>query len=171
LPRTGEGEFVFTCANGDVAFCSTEYLARIVEVIKFRKGTRFLIQSKDPAAFTRLAWPDNVILGTTIETNKEEIAARCSKAPAPAERFTALKGIDHPHKMITLEPIMECDPEVLIDWVAQISPVMVWVGYNSKPKQVCLPEPPLIQVTHIMEEVRKLGVDVIPKLIRGAINV
>jgi len=70
LPKTGYMQFIFTCSNGDISFCDTPYLKRIIERIRTEPDKTFLIQSKDPETFGRVIWPNNVILGTTIESKK-----------------------------------------------------------------------------------------------------
>ena len=48
---------LFTCACGDIAFCPTNYLKKIVERIRSMRDKTFLIQSKNPATFKRVKWP------------------------------------------------------------------------------------------------------------------
>jgi DNA repair photolyase len=89
LPPTDYMQFIFTCSMGDISFCSTEYLEKIVDRIRKESDKTFLIQSKNPKTFERIAkWPNNVILGTTIETNREY--ANISKAPSTKERINAI---------------------------------------------------------------------------------
>ena len=47
-------------------------------------------------------------------------------------------------KMVTVEPAMDLDVDVMFDWITQINPVMVWLGYDSK--RANLPAPPLEKV-------------------------
>jgi len=56
LPKTRYMQFIFTCACGDVAFCPTGYLEKIVERIRMMPDRTFLIQSKNPATFRRVKW-------------------------------------------------------------------------------------------------------------------
>ena len=76
LPGTKCIHYIFTCSTGDISFCDTDYLEEIVSRIRQEKNKTFLIQSKNPATFNRVCFPDNVILGTTIETNNDKLAMR-----------------------------------------------------------------------------------------------
>jgi len=132
LPKTRGDEFISVVLSGDIAFASYEYREKILDRIRAESRKPFLIQSKNPAVFLEHRFPENVILGTTIETNRDDIAAKYSKAPAPSMRKEAMCKLNHPRKMITIEPILKFDLEQLVSWVLEINPEMVWVGYNSK---------------------------------------
>lgn len=164
LPRTDVGEFIFTCSNGDVAFCSTPFLERILSRVREEPQKTFLIQSKNPSTFNRVKFPDNVILGTTIETTRPDIYEGISEAPIPEQRFRDLKAIKHSRKMVTIEPICEFDLETLVEWICEINPEMVWVGYDSKKN--FLPEPDLEKTLELIRRLRAKGFDVIEKTIR-----
>ena len=166
LPQTGFMQFIFTCANGDVAFCPTEDLERIVGRIKSEPDKTFLIQSKDPKTFNRLQFPQNAILGTTIETNRDDIYGETSKAPKPSQRYRDFLTVNHPKKMVTIEPVIEFDLDVLVEWITEINPVMVWLGYDSKKNN--LPEPDLSKVRDLHWELARKGYVVMLKTIREA---
>lgn len=166
LPRTRDAEFIFTCANGDVTFCSTPYLQRIVDRIRRDPERTFLIQSKDPATFRRVRLPENLIVGTTIESNRDKPCRAVSKAPPPSKRFRDLLALQHPRKMVTVEPVMDFDLDVLLDWITRINPVMVWIGYDSK--KANLPEPPLERVVELVKRLSALDIAVKQKTIREA---
>ena len=166
LPRTKYMQFIFTCASGDVTFCSTPYLERIVDRICREPNKTFLIQSKNPATFNRVVFPKNVILGSTIETNRDALCQAIAKAPPPSERFRDLLAVQHPLKMVTVEPVMDFDLDVMVDWITEINPVMVWLGYDSK--RAKLPEPPLDKVRELHWELSRRKITVILKTIRAA---
>ncbi len=147
LPKTRYMQFIFTCANGDIAFCSTDYLNRIITTIKGRPHRTFLIQSKNPKTFNRVSFPDNVILGTTIETNRDKLCKAIATAPPPSQRYRDFRKVKHPLKMVTIEPVMDFDLEVMLKWMQDIKPVMIWLGYDSKKCHLLEPE---------LEKVREL---------------
>lgn len=169
LPKTGPGEFIFTCANSDITFCTTEYLLKILERIKREPDKTFVIQSKNPKTFGRVKFPDNVILGTTIETNRDELnkLAKISKAPPPSQRFKDFLKIKHARKMVTIEPVLKFDLEVMLDWIKQLKPIKVWIGYDSKNNH--LPEPELSEVKALEKAIQKLGIEVKEKKLREII--
>jgi len=166
LPKTKYMQFIFTCSSGDIAFCSTEYLERIITRIRSEPDRTFLIQSKDPCTFNRVIFPKNVILGTTLETNRGDLPEGISKAPKPSQRYKDFVKVNHPLKMVTIEPVIDFDLDVMIDWVENINPCMVWLGYDSGKNK--LPEPELEKVKNLHWELAKKGFVVILKTIRKA---
>jgi hypothetical protein len=162
LPRTNNNEFIFTCSSADIAFCSTPYLKKIIKRIEKEEDKTFLIQSKDPKTFGRVIFPENVILGTTIETNRDKY--KISKAPKTSKRFKDFLKIKHPLKMITVEPVLDFDLDVMVRWVKQIKPCVVWLGFDSKNNN--LPGPDLKKFNRLQREIKKAGIKVILKTVR-----
>jgi len=178
-------QFIFLCANGDIAFANAGVWYPMLAMVKENKDKTFLLQSKNPAVFK--AWekklPDNLIIGTTIETNRIKIAEltmkmmipnerllynNISKAPHPYNRIYDFARVQHPLKMLTYEPVLNFDVGVMVAWAERIKPCMIWLGYDSKPKQNKLPEPPLSKVRELHWELAKRGFVVILKTIRKA---
>lgn len=166
LPKTKHMQFIFTCSSGDIAFCPTEYLKKIIARIQSEPDKTFLIQSKDPQAFNRAIFPKNVILGTTLETNRDKLCEGTSKTPKPSQRYKDFAKVNHQPKMVTIEPVMDFDLNVMIDWVENINPCMVWLGYDSGKNK--LPEPDLEKVRSLHWRLAKKGFVVILKTIRKA---
>lgn len=166
LPKTQFMQFIFTCANGDVAFCPTNYLKEILTKVKMESGKNFLIQSKNPKTFNRVVFPNNVILGTTIETNRDDLYTGIATAPCPSERFEEFVKIKHPLKMVTIEPVIDFDLDVLLEWMVAIKPCMIWLGYDSKRNS--LPEPNLEKVKELHWELSRAGFVVVLKTVRNA---
>jgi predicted transcriptional regulator len=166
LPKTKPGQFIFTCASGDVSFCDTPFLKKIIERITSEPDKTFLIQSKNPKTFARVRFPDNVILGTTLETNRDNGYDGFAKAPRPSKRFQDFLAIEHKRKMVTCEPIMEFDLDIMTEWILRLSPEMVWIGYDSKKNQ--LPEPERSKVEALGKSLMDANIKVIYKKIREA---
>jgi hypothetical protein len=166
LPNTRYTQFIFACASGDIAFCPTQYLEKIAARIRSEPNKTFLIQSKNPKTFNRIKFPDNVILGTTLETNRDDLYEGISKAPNPSQRYRDFQEVKHPVKMITIEPVMDFDLDVMIAWIESIKPCMVWLGYDSR--KTHLPEPELQKVKHLHWGLATRGITVILKKIRKA---
>ncbi len=159
LPKTGYMEFIFVCPFSDISFCETEYLQKIVDRIRKEKDKTFLVHSKDPLIFNTVFWPDNVILGTTIET--DVAYDNLSSAPTPLIRYSDFLTVEHSRKMVIIEPVVEFNLEILLFWIVQIKPVMVWLGYDTNKNN--LPEPPLSEVKRLHWELSKLGIPVLLK--------
>ena len=166
LPKTRYMQFIFTCSSGDIAFCPTEYLEKITARIQSEPDRTFLIQSKDPQTFNKTIFPKNVILGTTLETNRDELCESISKAPKPSQRYRDFAKVNHQLKMITIEPVMDFDMDVMIDWIENINPCMVWLGYDSGKNK--LPEPELEKAKSLHWQLTKKGFVIILKTIRKA---
>ena len=162
LPRTEQDEFIFTCSNGDISFCSTDYLKQIVERIEGQSHKRFLLQSKNPKTFERIKFPENVLLGITLETNRDEYVV--SKAPKYSQRYKDFKQIPHPHKMITIEPILDFDLDEFVRWIEDINPELVWMGYDSGKNN--LPEPSLDKFNELHKRLIQSGYKVKLKTVR-----
>lgn len=164
LPKTKNGEFIFTCASGDVSFCSTSFLKKIIKRIKEQPNKTFLLQSKNPKTFNRVDIPANVILGTTLETNRDELYKGVSKAPKPSQRQADLAKVNHDKKMITIEPVIDFDLDVMVRWVKEINPVVVWLGYDSGKNN--LSEPSIEKFNRFHKALEKAGFNVILKTVK-----
>jgi len=125
-----------------------------------------LIQSKNPRIFKFFNIPSNVIIGTTLETDRDDLYKGISKAPLPSLRYMYFLDLTYPRKMVTVEPVIDFNLDVLLDWILNIKPCMVWLGYDSKKNY--LPEPELEKVKHLHWKLSKEGFTVILKTIRKA---
>lgn len=169
LPRTQEGQFIFTLSSGDVAFCPTAYLKRIAARIEHEPHKTFLIQTKNPETLNRITWSDNVILGVTLETNRDDTYEGIApNAPKPSQRYTDFLEVQHPHKMVTIEPIIDFDPGVMLKWMMNINPCVIWIGYDSGKSR--LPEPKKDKVDSFISEMESKGLAVLKKKMRKAWN-
>ena len=166
LPKTKLRQFVFACACSDVTFCERAYLEQIIQVMLEKRDTQFLLQSKNPATFKDFQFPKNVILGTTIETNRS--ISEISLAPHPYERYKAMVELKHHKKAVTLEPVMDFDVTELLSWIVDINPVWVQIGYDTR--KTGLREPPLYKVDQLSEDLTDSGILVYKKLIREPIQ-
>lgn len=169
----GGSRIVFVCGSGDIALASHDYISQIIEAIKkrnakFPKRTYYL-QSKWPAMLgTHIdEMPDNVILVTTLETNRDEGYAEISSAPPPTDRYRQFLALDWPHKVITIEPVMDFDLDTFAAMIVSVRPECVWLGYNTRPKQVTLPEPHPLKLRDLVQELTLAGIPIRGKELRG----
>lgn len=154
------GEFIFVAYMGDIFWASFYEVERILERIKQFPDTRFLIQTKSPSTFFTFSYPipSNVVLGTTIETNRD---FHTTKAPLPIERFRQLTGYPHNLKFLSIEPIMDFDLDDMVNWVALMQPDIVEVGADNYFNH--LPEPPWWKVEKLLATLRGFCPTVIEK--------
>jgi len=153
LPRTDGNDFIFCCDMGDVAFCEPDWMQQILARIKKLPDRTFLIQSKNPSIFRGYQFPENVLLGTTIETDRDNLYQGISSAPLPSQRYRAMMKLRHSRKIVTIEPILDFDVEILEEWISNIGPETCYVGYDSKKNY--LPEPELSKVKALMKKLKE----------------
>ena len=126
-------------------------------------GNDYVFQSKNVAGV--IGWrkwlPLNRMIGTTIETNRQDIISSISKAPAAIDRAEGLRRIDG-RKFLTIEPIMDFDIGPLCDLIAYAQPDFVNIGADSK--RHGLPEPTRTKVLALVDALQARGVTIRKKV-------
>jgi hypothetical protein len=179
-PNTKKGEFITVGLSGDVSFMAPEDFWQVIEYCKKWKDRTFLIQSKDPEYFvsyrskvSQVLIPNNVILGTTIESDywcwDDLYYDSISKAPFPMKRLEAMVKLNC-RKAITIEPILSFSDRF---WghLIKASPEFIYIGYaNDKNKgtKLKLPEPTLEKTIGLIADLREAGIEVREKTLRKA---
>ena len=152
LNKIPKAALVFACANGDISFAKKEQKISIIKAMRLKPKQTFLLQTKNPECLEDFRIPSNVIVGTTIETNRDTI--KISKAPLTLTRYNDLCVLSC-RKSITIEPIMKFDLDVMIDWLWTINPEIVWVGYANHIKDLNLDEPELSKTKKLINELNR----------------
>ena len=157
------GEWVFVCDMADVAFAPQAVWGGILDVVRKHPDTKFLMQSKAPRCFRDRVpvRPDNLYFGTTIETNRWAGYGDFSSAPWPRVRYQDMVDLGGPRLVVSIEPIMDLDVKPLEEWLAMISPAIVFVGADNY--HCGLPEPSWEKVQQLLEGLRKFVPQVIEK--------
>ncbi len=129
FPKTKGDEFIWVGSSGDISFIKEENMEKILRVIKGYPDRTFFFQTKNPSWFNRYSFPDNVILGITLESNRwyKEI----SNAPTPFVRINDFYRLKHPRKIFTIEPILDFDFPLFLGWLKQFKPERIYVGYDT----------------------------------------
>ena len=154
--RFGTGEVVFVGSMGDISFFPFEVHRQIIEeTMRANPETVFFFETKNPSIYRRMIplFPENVIISTTIETNRDH---GFSKAPAPEKRYLEMKALPWPKKHVSVEPVMDFDAEVLVRWIREIKPFVVSVGYDNH--QCNLPEPPLDKTLDLIKALSEFAI-------------
>jgi len=148
----GQDNFIFVGSSTDmwVKEAWSWWLDQILTHCK-QYNNRYLFQSKTPERFSGFVFPDNTILGTTLETNR--LYDGISKAPLVGHRVAWMKELTLP-KMISIEPIMDFDLEYFTDWIKQIKPEFVSIGADSKGHN--LPEPSPEKLQSLIENLKRI---------------
>ena len=174
LAKIPSSAIVFVCGNGDISFCRPSFTRRILAAIKDHNRRcpykTYYLQSKRPEYFAQFVdeLPSNVILVTTLETNRDEGYEKVSKtAPPPSERYRQFLALKYDRKVVTVEPVMDFDLKTFSKWLVAIKPEYVWLGFNSHPKSVALPDPSEAQVKSLMAKLSAKGIRVKGKDLRG----
>jgi hypothetical protein len=167
---------IFVCGAADMKFCKPDFMRKILDDIKAANEKQqgkakqtFYMQSKQPECFELYLdqLPDNVVLVTTLETNRDAGYDKVSKAPPPSKRFKQFLALDYPRKVVTIEPVMDFDTEPFAGWITRIKPERVWLGYNSREASVMLPEPPHKKLMEFASLLVEHGIEVWGKDWRG----
>ncbi|GAH83246.1 unnamed protein product, partial [marine sediment metagenome] len=118
---------------------------------------KYIFQSKDPGRFSEAPYfPPKTILGTTLETNRDEGQEHCGFAPPPRVRGLGLshERLDCFQKMVSIEPIMAFDLKIFVSWIQQIKPAFVSIGADSKGHK--LPEPTAAELDNFVVALRDI---------------
>jgi protein gp37 len=153
LNRRFHKKYVFAVDMGDLFgdWVPSEWILKVIDAIKNSPSSYFLFLTKNPKRYMEFLdlYPENVVLGATIETNRDYPV---SKAPATVERYGFMKKLPFKNRIISIEPIMDFDLETFVNWVKEINPVMVHVGYDNYNNN--LPEPSLSKTYQLIDQLR-----------------
>lgn len=168
------GGFVFVSDMGDLwgSRIPSQWIRRVLEHIRKFPNTMFLFLTKNPERYHEFIdeMPENVVLGASIETNRDEYFQASfkpiiSNAPLPSERYKVFAELKWPLKFLSIEPILDFDLEIFLKWVRDMEPFLVYIGYDNYNHR--LPEPPLSKTKELIKKLREITI-VIEKTLRPA---
>jgi len=157
--RYGTGKTIFIEHMNDLFAADVPHaaiLAVINHCCQYRDNT-YVFQTKNPVRyweFDKLI-PQNSILGTTIETNRD--IPGISNAPTPRERARVMAAIVNRRLFVTIEPVLDFDVNVLANWIAMIKPEFLNLGADSKNRN--LPEPTVEKVMALVAKLHEYGIE------------
>ena len=117
----------------------------------------YVFQTKNPARYLEFidVLPDSRYLGCTIETNR--LVHDISLAPIPYERALAMMALPiEETRFVTMEPILDFDLPVIIEWMKQIHPNFVNIGADSQRNN--LVEPDASKILNLIEGLSGAGI-------------
>jgi DNA repair photolyase len=181
IPKLNQGEFndrfdggiVFVSDMGDLLgdFIPRKWIESVINYVKKFPNTYFLLLTKNPARYHEFLdkMPSNIILGVTIETNRDDLYLKkmISKAPLPSKRYEAMQKLNWDKKFISIEPILDFDLEKFAQWIEEIEPLMIYIGYDNYNNK--LPEPSINKTLKLIEVLSETTL-IIKKTIRSAWN-
>lgn len=167
LSRMPSDKAIFVCSNGDITFSKKGFMKKVFQVMRedTKKDRKFFVQSKNPSCLKQYLnlLPNNTFLLTTLETNRDQGYNKVSKAPKPSQRYKDFLSLQWDKKIVTVEPIMDFDLDQFSKMIISINPNAVFIGYNSHPKKVPLPEPTWNKFLALSRVLRRNGMRVLPK--------
>jgi len=132
LKKKFRNEFVFVSDMGDLFgdWVPKEWILKVIHDIENSPSSHFLFLTKNPKRYVEFidVYPENLVLGATIETNR---TYDVSKAPPVSERYNVMKELKFKRKLVSVEPIMDFDSDTFVQWMRDINPVLVHVGYDN----------------------------------------
>lgn len=166
---------IFIYGHGDITFYHEDYVKKTLALINNQKfkNTTFYLQSKNPRCFNKYLdyLNDNIILLTTLETNRDIKYSDISDAPLPSQRYLDFYNLKYSRKVVTIEPIMKFDIDIFTNWIINLkkqgSLEYVWIGYNSKPAQVKIPEPSLEKTEEFCNNLKNQNIKLLTKDLRN----
>jgi protein gp37 len=157
---------VFVSSMGDLfgEWVPSEWVIKVIKfLVKGNPETTFFFETKNPGRYFEFIeiFPENVILSSTIESNRDYPVSR---APSVKQRYEAMKNLPWSKKHISIEPIMDFDESEFLRWIREINPMIVSVGYDNYHNN--LPEPSLGKTLRLigkLEEFTKVERKTIPE--------
>ena len=163
LPETKGDQFIWVGSSGDISFIEDNDMEMILQKVEINSNKVFFFQTKNPIWFNNWDFPENTLLGITLETNIHY--PEISEAPKPWKRVVDFYFVEHPRKIITIEPILKFNFSTLLGWIRDIRPQRVYIGYDSH--KCKLPEPKLGKVRELIHDLKRMT-KVKEKLLRKA---
>jgi len=158
LYKHGKGKTIFVCSGNDLFANNVDYIdiKGILNRCKEFSENTYLFQTKNPkkmrVGFNTWEFPQNKIIGTTIESNW---CFNLSDAPEQYKRKSEIETFSKTGNkvMISIEPILDFQLEVFTKWIKDIDPDFVSIGANSN-NRVDLPEPSGTEVIALYENIK-----------------
>jgi DNA repair photolyase len=163
----GQGNMIFVGSSTDM-WADNVPAIWISKVLKHCQqfDNTYLFQSKNPERFLGFAGliPQKVVFGTTIESNYSRFMNFMTKngtvinnfqpsnATSPTDRAEAMAYLQGFDTMVTIEPIMKFNHDIMVRLVKQCSPKWVNIGADSKGHN--LPEPTWQEVQQLAAELK-----------------
>lgn len=146
----GKSNFIFAGSSTDMFMAPKPWIIKILNYC-CQFDNQYLFQTKNPEKFQEFfhLFPPKSILGTTIESNYNY---KYSKAPLPVFRKDWMTKVPFP-RMVSIEPIMDFDLNMMVDWIKEINPIFVSIGADSKKHN--LPEPPKEKIISFIIQLRR----------------
>lgn len=147
----GEGNFIFVGSSCDMFADDIPnwWIEYTLNHCKQHPKNKYLLQTKNPGRYKRFEFPDNFILGTTIETNRF-FPGIMGDTPLPIDRTLEMQKLVN-KKFVTIEPILEFDIWRMQYIINTIDPQWVNIGADSGHNN--LPEPSKEKIEELISKI------------------
>lgn len=154
----GESKTIFIedCNDMFAEEIPTKWIQEIIDHCHEFPDNTYVFQTKNPNRYRHYCFPERYILGVTIETNRR--VSNIGNAPNPASRVSAMLEQLMKTKFITIEPILDFDVDVLVDWMLKIKPDFVNIGADSKSHG--LQKPTMEKVQALIDKLNEYGIEI-----------
>jgi DNA repair photolyase len=154
---TGKTIFIENCNDLFAEDVPGKFIVSVIGHCNQWPDNTYVFQTKNPRRYIKFLsrLPEKSILGCTIETNRGTLPF--STAPFTSSRAMAMEMLDA-RKFITVEPIMDFDPDILIPWIIEARPEFVNIGADSKGHN--LPEPPEWKIIKLIHDLKTAGIEI-----------
>lgn len=167
LVKYGRGNTIFIEHMNDICHpgIKNEWIIDIFNHMLKYPHNKYVIQTKNPGRLFQIISSNiipkeifeklELIIGTTIESNRSYGTTE-SIVPTPIMRFLGFQSLTQSIRsksFVTIEPIMDFDIDVMIDWLKRLCPDFVNIGADSKGCN--LMEPSREKVNQFIELLRK----------------
>ena len=146
LPKKFSNKTVFVSDMGDLFgdWVKNKWIAQVLKSIENSPTSEFLLLTKNPKRFKDFLelFPENVILGATIETNRNYTTPN-SKKYKPQTRFhryVSMKSLRWHKKFLAIEPLMDFDAKIFEKWICEIRPEKVSISLDNWNKGLSSPK-------------------------------
>lgn len=166
FPRMGSGKTWFVGHMTDLFARAVpgEFILRILGHCREWPGNQYVFQTKNPARYLEFlpAFPTSTMLGTTVESDKNDTDCDISFAPPVSERIEAMWNLwrmNFPGEtFFTVEPVMDFNLVEFVEMIVSAHADFVNIGADSKRNR--LPEPGGEKVRLLISDLESRGVTV-----------
>lgn len=141
------------------------WIEETINYISRHADVDFMVLTKNPKRYHEFKFPDNAILGCTVETNLVKFNVEgaldeyplISKAPSPVERIDEMISLEHDRKFISIEPVLDFNLDEFVEQIYMVNPSFIYIGYCnpvSYARNMRLPEPSLSKVHMLIDAIK-----------------
>lgn len=137
----GQGRNIFIGSSIDMweQYIPDAWINTVLHICR-KFDNHYFFQSKNPGRFKDWVFPEKTTLCTTIETNRLPAKLFLGNCVPPEKRlFDFWEFETDIPKMLTIEPVMDFDLDIFINWMYKINFTQINIGADSGGNN--LPEP------------------------------